>query len=494
MSQDELPTVPLFINGEKRIPTNSATYAVRNPATGKVISHAVSASDDDCKAAIEAAQAAFPSWRTLSPVAKATIFRKAMAICAEPDFLAAVVDSVHQETGATKQWAGALNQHYLGNVFAEACDTVFSLRGELLSSSAGALVSMIQVVPHGVIFIMSPWNAPLLLSLMTCLPAIAAGNTVVLKTSEYSPASQLFAADILKEAGLPAGVFNVIHTSLQDSPARVSEIIAHPYVRKIGFTGSDRVGKIIAMEAAKHLKPCVLELGGKAPAIVLDDANIDAAARCIVSGAFVGSGQGCIGTERVIVQRGASKELIERIKTVASTIRAADQSKDPNARLSCVFNSGSAQNIIDMITEAIDSGAELLVGDLKRDGAFVQPHVVLGTKPGNRLWDRESFGPVMTIAIVDTIDEAVDLANETTYSLTSSLWTQNTELAFTLSPRIRASKVIVNNTTMAAEPRYHGAGFGGSSGYGTFSAEEFVVKQLVSIYKPEGQKYIIADF
>ncbi|KAI0698463.1 Aldehyde/histidinol dehydrogenase [Cytidiella melzeri] len=160
--------------------------------------------------------------------------------------------------------------------------------------------------------------------------------------------------------------------------------------------------------------------------------NIDAAARCIISGAFIHSSQARIGTETVLVQRSISKELIEKMKPIAATIKAGDKTKNPSF---------------------VYSVLALLRTSSASEGAFVQPLLVLGAKPGSRLWDRESFGPVMTIAVVDTIDEAVDLANKTTYSLTSSLQTQNTDLASTLSPRIRAGKVIMNNTTTVSEPR-----------------------------------------
>ena len=157
------------------------------------------------------------------------------------------------------------------------------------------------------------------------------------------------------------------------------------------FTGSDRVGRILAAEAAKYLKPCVFELGGKAPLVVLEDANVDAAARAIISGAFNNSGQMCIGTERVIVQRGVSEQLISRLKAIASTVKAGDQAT--GARLGCVFSDAAAQNIVGMVKEAVDGGAQLLVGNMTAEGAFVQPHIVLGAKPGQRMWDRESFGP-----------------------------------------------------------------------------------------------------
>jgi len=338
-----------------------------------------------------------------------------------------------------------------------------------------------------VIFIVSPWNAPLGLAVMTCLPALAAGNTVVLKTSEYSPASQLIIGQLMKDAGLPDGVLNVIHTSREDSPARVAQLIAHPLVRKIGFTGSDRVGSIIAGEAAKYLKPCVFELGGKAPAVVLNDADINVAARGLVAGAMVFSGQLCVSTERVIVQRGVAPQLLDKIKEVASQLKRGE-------KFGPLFNEASASNVVSMIKEAVEAGAEILLGNQQHEGAFVEPHVVLGTKPGSRLWDRESFGPVMTIAIVDTVDEAVELANASTYSLTSSLWTNDARKALDVSSRIHAGKVLVNSGTMNTELSFDQAGLGGSSGYGSFSVDSFLNTQMVHISDPKTQMFPLLDF
>ncbi|KAF7800257.1 hypothetical protein EIP86_011504 [Pleurotus ostreatoroseus] len=492
-----IPTIPLFINGEFRESSTKAKYDVVNPATGKVIAQSAAASADDCKTAIEAAGKAFKSWQFVAPAAKVAIFKKVAALLSTDKYTDKVVQSVVDETGCIRPWAKFVNVDIGIHALSEACDMVYQVKGEIIPSDSGAQ-SFIQKLPMGVIFVISPWNAPLGLVLLTTLPALAAGNTVVLKTSEHSPASQLVAAELLKEAssfyaGLPDGVYNIIHTAREDSAPRVAEIIAHPAVQKIGFTGSDRVGKALAAEAAKYLKPCVFELGGKAPAVVLNDANIDAAARAIVSGAFCFSGQMCIGTERVIVQRGVSQQLVERLKAVASKVKAGDQDTT-DAKIGCVFSAASAANIVSMVQEAVNDGAELILGDLKANGAFVQPHIVLGAKPGQRMWDRESFGPVFTIAVVDTIDEAVELANASTYSLTSALWTNDMQLGFQLSRKIRAGKVIVNGPTYCNESRFHQQGWGGSSGYGTFSVESFLNTQLLSFQSAESQKaYLVSD-
>lgn len=479
-------TVPLYIGGKNCLSSTGATYEVHSSATGKLVHVAASASADDCNEAVQVAAKAFETWKDVAPAAKETIFLKAAALITSPEYRAQIIKTVKSEISVPDTWGHFTNTDYSGRFFTKAARSVYHTKGEILQSDSGANV-FVYKRPMGVVFIISPWNAPLGLSIMTSLPALIAGNTVVLKTSEYSPASQLIIGPLLKEAGLPDGVLNVIHTSREDSPARVAQIIAHPLIRKIGFTGSDRVGRIIAGEAAKYLKPCVFELGGKAPSIVLNDADVETAARALVSGAMVFGGQLCISTERVIVQREVAPKLLEKIKEIASTIKRGD-------RFGPLFSEASASNVVSMIQEAVKDGAEVLLGNQQHEGAFVDPHVVLGTKPGSRLWDRESFGPVMTVAIFDTIDEAVELANASSYSLTSSLWTSDVRKALDISPRIRSGKVLVNSPTFNSEISFEQAGLGGSSGYGSFSVEEFLNTQMVHISSGKPQVFPLLDF
>ncbi|TDL25407.1 ALDH-like protein [Rickenella mellea] len=241
------------------------------------------------------------------------------------------------------------------------------------------------------------------------------GNTVVVKSSEYIPRSQAIAVEVMHEAGILPGVLNLISMSRENAPKLTTEIIGNPHVRHINFTGSDSVGKIIAAEAAKYLKPCVFELGGKTPAVVLDDANIPEAAQSIALGAMLHSGQVCVSTERVIVQRNIAAALQSELVAICGRLKAGDHINDPSVNLSCLFSESSAANVLSTIEEAASAGAQVLLGDMKRDGAVIQPHVLSGVKPGMRAWDRESFGPVIVIAVVDTVDEAVDLANASDY-------------------------------------------------------------------------------
>ncbi|THH27728.1 hypothetical protein EUX98_g6451 [Antrodiella citrinella] len=479
---------PLLIGGKSKPASNGKTFEVRTPSTNKLVSNAASASAADCKEAVDSAGKAFTSWAKFTPAAKAVIFGKASQLISTPAYAQKIIRLNIEEPGLSEQWGTVIDVGVSQGLLASAADLAYQVKGEILPSNLGNEAYVFKR-PMGVIFVMSPWNVPLALTFNSILGPLAAGNTVVMKTSEISPGCQLVAGEILREAGLPDGVFNVVHVAREDVGPRVAEIIAHPLVRKIAFTGSDRIAKILAAEAAKHLKPCVFELGGKSPAVVLDDANVPLAARAIVSGAIVNSGQSCLSTERVIVQKGVAAALIQHIKAVASEIKSGEGEK-----LGGLFTETSAETVIGMVRTAIESGAELIVGDLKRNGTFVQPHVVLGAKPGDLLWDRETFGPVVTIAIVDTEDEAVDLANATTYSLGASLWTNDVRKAVEVSQRINSGRVLVNQSTVGNEAGFHAAAFGGTSGYGSFDVDSFLHSQLVSI-PPAGSapKFLVVD-
>ncbi|KAK1223706.1 hypothetical protein PQX77_013414 [Marasmius sp. AFHP31] len=237
------------------------------------------------------------------------------------------------------------------------------------------------------------------------------------------------------------------------------------------------------MECAKHLKPCVLELGGKAPAIVLDDAPVGVAAKQILAGATMHSGQICMSTERVIVQRGVVEEFTEELLKVARELR------DKGSKgLGTLFAENHAENVVEMIREAqLRGGAQVLLGDVKREGSVVGPHVVLmdedkSRKKGLGIWERESFGPVLTLTTVDTVQEAIDAANDSDYSLTSSVWTKDLYLARKIAKAVRAGYTNINGSTIHSEPVLGLIGLGGSSGYGRFGVDDFTYEKCIVIH------------
>ncbi|KAF7329346.1 Aldedh domain-containing protein [Mycena kentingensis (nom. inval.)] len=476
------PCTPLFIDGKLVPASDGATFEVRNVSTDAVVGISASASSADCTAAVEAAARAFKSWELTTPYQRRDILLKAADLLSTAAWKEKAVRTEMEETGCSEMWALAAYSGWVAQIRTSA-----SFANDLTGKTfASHIVPDVQCVMEqramGVVFGIAPWNAPFTLTLRATSVPLICGNTVVLKSSEYTPRTQSLVAELFHEAGIPAGVVNYISMSRETSPELTAQIIAHPAVRKINFTGSDRVGRIIAVEAAKHLKPVVLELGGKAPAVVLADAPIAEAANAIVFGALVHSGQVCMSTERVIVQRPAADALLAQIKSVAASLAAR------KGKIGPLFSEASAQNVLEMIAEARTAGAEVLVGNEKREGAAISPHIITGVKRETRLWQRESFGPVIVFAVVDTVDEAVELANDTTYSLAASLWTTDMYAAQRIAPMIRSGSTHINGPTVHSEPLVTIAGLGGSSGYGHFGIDDFTDKRIVSTH-PLGRRF-----
>ncbi|KZT41562.1 aldehyde dehydrogenase [Sistotremastrum suecicum HHB10207 ss-3] len=481
----------LFIDGAWRNASNQEEYPVYSPASGDLVTLSASASADDCQEAIDAAARALPAWEATPPSARRKILLKATDLLDTESYRKRMVASACEETAATVTWA-SINASSAVNGLREASSLATRIRGETLQSEHPGVTFIVQRRAIGVILAISPWNAPAALSVRAVAIPLVCGNTVVLKSSEISPRSQSIVIEAFHEAGLPKGVLNYVSISKENVPKLTADMIAHPAVRKINFTGSDRVGKIIAAEAAKWLKPCVFELGGKAPAVVLDDANVHDASRAIVHGAMLHSGQICMSTERVIVQRGISEALISAITSIVKKLKASKSLNDATAQLSPVFSSTHAQGVLSLISDAKKDGAEVLVGDLTVNGALIQPHVLLGVKPGMRAWERESFGPVIGISVVDTVDEAVELANSSDYSLTASLWSSDVHGALQTASKIRAGTVQINAPTLSFEPSFGNFGLGGATGYGRFDIDHFTDLRAIAVNPPNG-KYPLVD-
>ncbi|KAJ7636930.1 Aldehyde/histidinol dehydrogenase [Roridomyces roridus] len=476
---------PLFIDGKETPASDNATFEVFSTTASGVVGTSASASSADCKAAVEAAGRAFKTWEQTTPWYRRDLFLKVADLVASDRWRDLVVKTTVEETGCIPAWAlgGWIGVASLLRTAASFANELTGMTFPSSSIPGGHCVMERRAV--GVVFGIAPWNAPFTLTVRAIAVPLMCGNTVVLKSSEFSPRTQALAVQLFHEAGFPSGVLNYISMSRETAPVLTAEIIAHPLVRKINFTGSDRVGRIIATEAAKYLKPVVLELGGKAPAVVLDDASLVDAANAIVYGAMLHSGQICMSTERVIVQRGAADKLVAQIQTLTETLTVGTEE---NVKLRPLFSEGSAANVLAMISEAQAAGAQLIAGDLGRNGALVRPHLIKGVKPGMRLWERESFGPVIAFAVVDTPEEAVELANASDYSLSAALWTSDMYMAHRIAPMIRAGYVNINGPTFHSEPLVSVAGLSGSSGYGHFGIDDFTDKRIVATH-PLGRQF-----
>ncbi|KZT04818.1 aldehyde dehydrogenase [Laetiporus sulphureus 93-53] len=494
---DSLPCTSLFIDGQYRPASTGETFSVLKPGTRTVIGYAAAATSKDCEDAIASAARAFDSWEHSALSLRRNILIRAAELLKTQEYRERAAKAMKEETSATP----LITQFDLfatSESLMKVAGMITMLKGETFASRMPGGQTFTQKRAMGVIYAIAPWNVPLILTVRAVAIPIVCGNTVLLKLSDVSPRVQSVITDVLHEAGLPAGVLNVISTRKEDAAALTAEIIAHPAVRTINFTGSDTVAKSIAAEAAKHLKPCVFELGGKAPVIVLDDADIAHATRAITAAAFIHSGQFCMATERVIVQRSVAPVLIASLTNLFGRIHAgndaafgtavlgADGNNRGSIRLGPLFSEGSAENVVRMIEEARGAGAEVLVGDAKRDGTIVQPHLVLipstlkdkGT--GLRIWQRESFGPVIVVVETDSVDEAVELANASEYSLMAGLWTRDVNRAFDVAARIRAGSVNINGETAFMEGDL--GGLGGASGYGRFNVDNFTDTRVLTFH------------
>ena len=266
--------ISLLLESKDVPASNGATFDRLNPVTGDITSRAAAAQIADAKRAADTAAAAFPAWSATGPNARRAILLKAADLLASkaPQF----IELMAAETGATAGWAG-FNVHLAAGMLREAAAMTTQISGEVIPSDKPGCIAMAVRQPAGVVLSMAPWNAPVILGVRAIALPLACGNTVVLKASEICPGTHRLIAECLRDAGLPPGVLNVITNAPEDAPALIEMLIGHPAVRRVNFTGSTRVGRIIAQVAAKYLKPALLELGGKAPMIVLDDADIDAA-------------------------------------------------------------------------------------------------------------------------------------------------------------------------------------------------------------------------
>ncbi|MCO5400490.1 aldehyde dehydrogenase [Ralstonia soli] len=462
--------VTLLIGGQSRPAANGATFERRNPVNDAPVSHAAAATLGDADAAVQAAADAFPAWAALPPGERRKRLLKAADLMDQrtADFIRIGAG----ETGAMPNWIG-FNVMLAANMLREAASMTTQIDGSIIPSDVPGNFAMAVRQPCGVVLGIAPWNAPVILGTRALAMPLACGNTVVLKASELCPGLHRLIGTVLHEAGLGDGVVNVVTNAPADAAQVVERLIAHPAVRRVNFTGSTHVGRIIAQHAARHLKPALLELGGKAPVLVLDDADLDAAVDAIAFGAFFNQGQICMSTERVIVDRKIADALVDRLAAKARTLRAGDPA-DATAVLGAMVSADAARRVQALVEDARAQGAALPVG-LHMDGAIVQPCIVDGVTTAMRLYREESFGPVVTVARVDGDDEAVRLANDSEYGLSAAVFSRDVSRAMRVAQRIESGICHINGPTVHDEAQMP---FGGvkSSGYGRFGGKASIAE------------------
>jgi len=478
----------LLIGGEWTEAADGRTFDVRNPYTGEIASVAAAAGREDARRAVEAAAAAFDDWCETPLLKRREILERAADLMQERQ--AELAQIVADETGGTFGW-GMFNVGLATGMLHEAGVHAAAVHEQQIHSHISGKRMRAIRQPAGVIVGIAPWNAPVILGTRSIAAPLAYGNTVVMKASELSPRTHGMILECLEQAGLPPGVANLITNDPRDAADVVDELIVHPAVRRINFTGSSHVGAIIAEKAGRHLKRVLLELGGKAPFVVLEDADLDAAAAAANFGAFMHQGQICMSTERIVVDRRVADEFAAKLAARAGSLKVGDPS-DPSTQIGPVINAAALDRVTELVEDAVDKGATLLTGG-EADGLVYQPTVVRGVTPQMRIYREESFGPSVSIIEVDGAEEAIRVANDTEYGLSASIFSRDVAQAEQLARRIQSGICHINDATVHDEPQVP---FGGvkSSGWGRFggewAAEEFTELRWITI-QDEPREYPI---
>jgi phenylacetaldehyde dehydrogenase len=438
----------LLIDGAWVDGSSDATFPTHDPANGRPLAELAAANEADVDAAVAAARRAFEgdAWRGLTPSARGKLlWRIADLIDAHVDELAEL-ETLDQgkslKTGRFGEIPASAEQFRYFAGFAT------KILGTTIPTSIGyqpagkKIFAYTTREPIGVVAAITPWNSPMLMAAMKLAPALAAGCTVVLKPAEETSLTALRLGELMIEAGLPAGVVNIV-TGLGETAGRA--LTSHPDVDKVAFTGSTEVGKLIVGAARGNLKKLTLELGGKSPALVMPDADMDLAVPGIARGIFANGGQVCVAGSRVYAHRVVYERLVEGLAREADKLRLG-HGLDPQTDLGPLVNRKQADRVAGFVSEAVAEGVEIIAGGAQagEQQTFYRPTVVTGVRQDMRMMQEEIFGPVVAVTPFDDVDEAIGYSNDSPYGLAASVWTADLSAAHRLSARVRSGTVWIN--------------------------------------------------
>ncbi|MFB9923149.1 aldehyde dehydrogenase family protein [Amycolatopsis halotolerans] len=475
----------LFIAG-RSVPARDGRYVRTVEAvTAAPIADVAAATVADADRAVDAAAEALPGWAGIPPARRRAVLSRAAELFGER---AAELSAVMgREMGATRPWC-RFNVQVAQALLVEAAAQAYSAVGEVIPSDVPGLTAMGIRQPAGVVVGIAPWNAPLVLGVRAVAMPLVYGNTVVLKASEQTPLTHAAVVKILHDAGAPAGTVNLIGNAPEDAPSIVEALVAHPATARVNFTGSTRVGRIVGELGGRHLTRVVLELGGKAPVVVLADADLEAAAAAASFGAFMNQGEICMSTERVIVERPVADKLSALLAERAAKLVVGPPDDDA-AQIGPLVHAGARDHVMALIEDAVRQGAEVLAGG-SADGLYVQPTVLRHVTPAMRIYHEETFGPVVSVIEAADADEAVAIANDTEYGLAAAVFSRDGGRALDVARRIRSGICHINGATVHDEPQMPFGGVG-ASGWGRFGSraalEEFT--ELRWITQQSGERH-----
>lgn len=476
----------LYIDNEARPASGKATFARRSPVTDEVVTTGAAAKVEDAIAAVESAHQAYLSWSQTGPG-----LRRALLLKAADEIEKRIEDFVlamKGEVGSGELWA-RFNVLMAANLFREAASMTTQIQGNTIPSDKPGTLSMTVRQPVGVILSIVPWNGPVVLAARAIAYPLMCGNTVVFRASETSPRTHALVVEAVHAAGFPPGTLNFVTNDPKDAAEVIDVMIAHPAVRRVNFTGSTHVGRIIAEKCGRHLKRCILELGDKSPMIVLDDADIDGAVNATIFGAFLYQGQICMTTERVIVDETIADRFVEKLAERASALEAGDPLAQAACALGPVISKGAAERLNGLLDDAVSKGARIRAGG-PASQALMAATVLDGVTPEMRIYSEEAFGPILQVIRVSGADEAVRVANDTEYGLSAAVFGTDINKALDVALRIQSGGVHINGATVANEAQ---APYGGTkaSGYGRFDSraviEEFTELKWITIEPPRQQ-------
>ena len=450
----------LLINGASARAADGRVFERRSPVTGEAVTSAAAAGVADAERAAAAAAAAFPEWSAVPPAGK----RKLLLFAAGNLESRAddIVGAMRDEIGATEAW-GRFNVSLAAEMLVESASLTTQIKGEIVPANRPGTTAYAVRRPVGVVLAIAPWNAPVILAVRAIAAPLACGNTVVLKSSELCPRTHALVAEAVAE-GLPKGAVNALSNAPEDAPELTETLVAHPAVRRVNFTGSTRVGRVVAETAGRFLKPVLLELGGKAPLVVLDDADLDAAVAAAGFGAYMNQGQICMSTERIVVMESIADEFVKKFSEKVLTLTAGDprEAKHP---LGALAAADAADRARALVKDAVDKGATLIGGG----GEGVTPNAAALDRvtPDMRVYHEETFAPLTAIVRVGGIDDAVRAANDGDFGLSAAVFGRDQARAMSVARRIESGICHVNGPTVYDEAQMPFGGIKGS-GYGRF--------------------------
>lgn len=468
---------PMYIDGQFVTWQGEAWIDVVNPATEALISRIPDGTADDARKAIDAAARAQPAWEALPAIERAGWLRKIAAGIREQ---ASEISALIVEEGGKIQQLAEVEVAFTADYIEYMAEWARRYEGEILQSDRPGENILVFKRALGVTTGILPWNFPFFLIARKLAPALVTGNTIVIKPSEFTPNNAIAFAKIVDSIGLPRGVFNLV---LGRGETVGQELAGNPKVAMVSMTGSVGAGEKIMAAAAKNITKVCLELGGKAPAIVMDDADLELAVKAIVDSRVINTGQVCNCAERVYVQKGIYDRFVNRLGEAMNAVEYGDPATRNDIAMGPLINAAALARVEEKVAGAVEQGAKIALGGkaVEGNGYFYPPTLLLDVRQDMTIMHEETFGPVLPVVIFDTLEEALEMANDSEYGLTSSIYTQSLNTAMKAIKGLKFGETYVNRENFEAMQGFHAgwrkSGIGGADG--RHGLNEYLQTQVV---------------